>query len=417
MASNVLRVGALLVLLALAACGSTGTVSSRPGLPPVQGAPPCASSQLRSLALQPLTTPTASPLPPTPTFGPGQPLPLGDLHMLTATTGWATTAERVFWTRDGGTHWKDITPACLQNGGGYLQADFLNGSVGWVWAFQSEASETTSLFSTTNGGQTWQRGTSFHSSYVARTFPTPHDGWALVARPGSQDGTAIDLWRTRDGGATWAIVSSTGTAAHPGSIPSAGIKGGVSFLTSSTGWLGGNAFPAAALPVTHDGGVTWQQQPLPFQLDAKEYQFDIRPPAFFNEQDGLLEVTVLTQSREVLYQLLYLTHDGGATWQSTPPFPYLHPLYDFSDAQHGWMLDTHLANGGTALETTFSATSDGGQHWSPLPGGAALKDVFLLDFLTSTLGWVLKSAGYGHTIMLKTSDGGQTWTQVTPVLL
>jgi photosystem II stability/assembly factor-like uncharacterized protein len=335
--------------------------------------------------------------------------------MLTATTGWGTAGERVFWTRDGGTHWKDITPPCLHNGGGYLQAAFLNGSVGWVEAFQHE---TTYLFSTKDGGQTWQQGASFHSSaLVNMTFPTPHDGWVLVDRPGSQDGTAVDLWRTRDGGATWAIVSSTGTAAHPGSIPSAGMKGGVSFPTSSTGWLGGNAFPAAALPVTHDGGVTWQQQPLPFQPDAKAQQFDIWPQFVFNDQEGLLSVTVLTQSREVLSQRLYLTHDGGATWQSTPPLPDLHPLYDFSDAQHGWMVDTHCVNGCTSLETTFSATSDGGQHWSPLASGEALKAVFELDFLTSTLGWALSRSGSGAIVVLTTGDGGRTWTQVTPVLL
>jgi photosystem II stability/assembly factor-like uncharacterized protein len=334
--------------------------------------------------------------------------------MLTPTTGWSMAGGQVLWTIDGGTHWRNITPPSLQHVVGFLQASFLNESVGWVWAFQDT---TTSLFSTTDGGQTWQQGASFQSrSYVTLSFLTPQDGWALADRPDSQDETGVDLWRTRDGGMTWAMLATTGTAARPGSIPAAGRKGGVSFLNASTGWIGGLHVPEAALNVTHDGGLTWQAQPLPFQQDGSQRYFYVGTPGFFNDHEGLLWVSVLNGSDVALCQLVYLTHDGGTSWQSIPPLAN-DALYSFSDARHGWMLDIKWVNGGSSLQTTLSTTSDGGQHWNALPGGAAVEGIFQLDFLSSTLGWAISRPAYGTTVLLKTDDGGQSWTQITPVLL
>ncbi|HEY7125280.1 MAG TPA: hypothetical protein VH540_15105 [Ktedonobacterales bacterium] len=404
----------LLVLLALAACVGKGTVSSpvTPSVPvSAQSPSSCAGVQPQLLTLQPLTTVT---LAPTPTFRSGQALPLGDLRMMTATTGWAIAGERLVRTVDGGAHWRDVTPSALHDVRSLLQSRFLSDSVGWVWTVQSG---TTSLFRTTNGGQTWQQGAVFHSSgYVSLTFLNAQDGWALVDSPGSAGGTDVDLCRTSDGGVTWSMLATTGTAAQPGSIPAAGKKGGLSFLNPSTGWMGRLLDSETEVMVTHDGGSTWQTQPLPFQQDGSEHLFYIGPPFFFNEHEGVLWVSVLSQTQQALSQLLYLTHDGGASWQSIPPLAYDALTY-FSDARHGWMLNRMWVNGGSSLQTTLSTTSDGGQHWNALPGSAAVDGISELDFLSSTLGWALSRAYNGAVTLLKTDDGGRTWAQVTPLLL
>jgi photosystem II stability/assembly factor-like uncharacterized protein len=339
--------------------------------------------------------------------------------MLTSTTGWGRAGERMLRTTDGGTHWQDVTPPCLPNGEAYVVGDTLIDLAAWVWASQDE---TTRLFTTTDGGRTWQqRAALHHTNVIAMSFLPPkadlalQDGWALVNRSGTHDGADVELVRTRDGGTTWTSVSSTGTPTHPGSIPSPGKKEGVCFLNPTTGWLGGIGFPEARLEVTHDGGRTWQQQALPFQADATQHQFDIGLPVFYNDQGGLLSVTVLTQTREVVDQRLYLTQDGGSTWQQSATLP-VDALYSFSDSQHGWMVNSAWVNG-TTLETTLSVTSDSGQHWSTLPGGAAFQEVTLLDFLSTSLGWAISQSGTGGSVLLRTGDGGQTWTSVTPLLL
>ena len=80
---------------------------------------------------------------------------------------------------------------------------------------------------------------------------------------------------------------------------------------------------------------------------------------------------------------------------------------DFKDMQHGWLTDG----------TTLYATSDGGQHWRKMAPGSNFKRVTQLDFVSSTEGWAIGGQGKGAPFLLKTMDGGQTWTPLTSTRL
>ena len=58
-------------------------------------------------------------------------------------------------------------------------------------------------------------------------------------------------------------------------------------------------------------------------------------------------------------------------------------------------------------------TSDGGQHWTRLPASTNFKHVTQLDFVSGTLGWAISDQGNGSSFLLKTMDGGQTWTPIS----
>jgi len=89
-------------------------------------------------------------------------------------------------------------------------------------------------------------------------------------------------------------VSSTGTVTNePGSIPLSEIKEGISFLNDLRGWVTGQsrAMGYAMLYITNDGGKTWNHQDLPIPEEYKHSLITIKAPVFFNDKDGILPVT------------------------------------------------------------------------------------------------------------------------------
>ncbi len=164
-----------------------------------------------------------------------------------------------------------------------------------------------------------------------------------------------------------------------------GHKTGLTFVNASTGWATSNG-----LFVTHDGGATWKQQPLPAQACCLL-------PTFFTAHDGILPGG----------SQLFVTHDGGTTWQSTSSLPASSSLVTFIDMQHGWVA---VDNG-----TMLYRTSDGGAHWAKITPAiaASITSVVQLNFVSTGVGWAL---GYTseppNTLLFRTTDGGQTWTQV-----
>ena len=85
------------------------------------------------------------------------------------------------------------------------------------------------------------------------------------------------------------------------------------------------------------------------------------------------------------------------------PVPVALSAVDFLDMQHGWVTD------GTVLYVT----TNGGQSWTKMAPGSSFKNVAQLDFVSSTEGWAIGGQGKGARFLLKTVDGGKTWTPVT----
>jgi photosystem II stability/assembly factor-like uncharacterized protein len=58
------------------------------------------------------------------------------------------------------------------------------------------------------------------------------------------------------------------------------------------------------------------------------------------------------------------------------------------------------------------STSDGGQHWTKLSPGANFKRVTSLSFVSTTTGWGIGGQSDTSSFLLKTTDGGKTWTLI-----
>jgi photosystem II stability/assembly factor-like uncharacterized protein len=336
---------------------------------------------------------------------------LSSIHMLDVQTGWAVTAKgHIIRTADGGVHWKNVTPNFPSTAGQQkVVADFFTFSIAWVAKSQTNADGTTTMvvFRTTDGGQTWQDTTIQQISPIFQiTFADAQHGWMLSKQADLASAEVIDILRTTDGGKTWAIVSSVLPASTdtppPGRLPFGGDKAGLSFLDTMTGWITGS-FPLNGYVffyVTHDGGATWSRQTFPFSPDQALTQISTRPPRFFTATDGILPVSFVTENASRLD--FYVTHDAGTTWKSTTTLAAPASVSDVIDVNHGWASD------GTLLYVT----GDGGQHWAKLSPGGSFQHVTRLDFVSSNIGWAIGATDSRVPSLLKTVDGGQTWTVI-----
>lgn len=244
-------------------------------------------------------------------------------------------------------------------------------------------------------------------------------GWLLVANR---------LYRTEDGGSSWADITP------PGALELAAVH----FLDAQQGWVmlnpglpGEMGSLSLELATTQDGGATWQVSPVVLQGDESP----VPPVAYFLEfvdpQAGWLVAKQATSSNFSAGSL-YRTLDGGLTWEllETPLGEAVH----FLDRLVGYI---YRAETGEAYQTL-----DGGLTWNALQASVVNQALGLEEgrlppqavqgkFLDEKTGWALAAQGACESrldlggracnqaqSLLATGDGGQTWREMSlPVSL
>lgn len=123
---------------------------------------------------------------------------------------------------------------------------------------------------------------------------------------------------------------------------------------------------------------------------------------------------------------IWLTRDAGRTWElKASPVPGLHESVSFVNKKTGWIvgsstMPTNQLPLGYVLQTT-----DGGETWtllagrperdpkSPTSGLRYLPRLRAVRFFTSKIGFAVGASNrFYPTGVLKTTDGGQTWTGI-----
>ena len=92
------------------------------------------------------------------------------------------------------------------------------------------------------------------------------------------------------------------------------------------------------------------------------------------------------------------TVDGGKTWNGQYRGPLKVVGVQFVDDKHGWAVG----------EKGLLRTMDGGGSWQPISDQA----FSTVQFVTRSIGWAIRSGSYqpAPRQLVKTEDGGQTWT-------
>lgn len=172
-------------------------------------------------------------------------------------------------------------------------------------------------------------------NYVDSSYIDPLSGWMLKKIDSEDYYNAVEIYRTSDGGKTWNKIADTDQSLKEpkfkgilpnNKIPYFGVKAGISFLDSSTGWITGNLNGGLSkinkvwMYATHDSGYTWEIQdipvpPLPDVILKKYFPTTgafTYSPWFFTPTDGILMVGF--ERGDSKFNYLYFTHDGGNSW-------------------------------------------------------------------------------------------------------
>ncbi len=281
-----------------------------------------------------------------------------------------------------------------QVSGGAKQDDafFFDAKVGFV-----ASGPKASIFATTDGGATWTTAFSHPGTYFrALLFTDAQHGFAgnigAGLSPSISDATLI--YETKDGGKTWApLTSITGSAAQ-----------GVCNFTAidATHLVGvGRANGPAHLLQSSDGGASWVAK------DLSQYFSMIIDAHFASATEGVLAGMDASAMRCTIMR----TTDGGDTF--SPVFTSqtkgsLCWKLHFPSAMIGYAAVQDTAGG----PGTFAKTKDGGKTWEELPLPALAKptagySAIGIGFITDDIGWV--AAEDANMPVYRTFDGGQTW--------
>jgi photosystem II stability/assembly factor-like uncharacterized protein len=246
------------------------------------------------------------------------------------------------------------------------------------------------LLRTADGGKTWQDVTPSHLNFaIPPTLETLNDGitaWALE-EPQTIDGSA-HLLRTLDGGKSWLEFI----------IPQVGFINSMTFTDQNHGWFlcTKATDESKTLFSTINGGQTWQQNvQAPLQnTNLSTSQSTIMQ--FADQQTGWLQIPLQAEKSQ-----LYVTHDAGSSWSLlTTPAEVSSPVFTFVDTQYGYLVDTSKL---AKKFLTFYTTSDGGKSWQ---GSTSIQLSNAIDqetFLTNHQILIIS----GHKVIVYTFSNGQ----------
>jgi photosystem II stability/assembly factor-like uncharacterized protein len=329
-----------------------------------------------------------------------------DVFFFDAKVGWATgnipqplgNEGHLFYTTDGGNTWKAQDKFKLP----LIDILFLDSKTGWIVGGQTRGEDIAPMsfiIYTSDGGKTWtQQKSELQNPLLSVYFADKNNGWTFGMG---------GMFKTTDGGITWVSMAKPPNAPPEGEqpppprrrMPEGLLK--TSFVSASD-ILGVN-MTGQLVRIADDGKLE------PVRVPARR----LTCVDFISPQVGCVAGE---------YGALLITSDGGQTWVSQAKVN--------ADTLRSVAVTTKdniicVGDNGVAVQST-----DAGKTWSPAKIGVE-GNFKAVTFADANTGWILAVTGGGgggrpgpggpegggpggggpEGVILKTSDGGKTWTE------
>lgn len=287
-----------------------------------------------------------------------------DLSFADADHAWyGTGAGDLFATSDGGESWTKVAskPGTFIRAVGFIDAK--TGFIGNIGTdYYPGVTDTTPLYRTDDGGKTWapvdlggKTVAGICSIDILRTKRVYQGKLEprIVITAAGRVGGPTGMIRSTDGGATWAVTDMSDKAGMILDVKFLDEQTGLIFASSSRDASTTNAL----ILRTTDGGKTWTEVYHPNRPAELIWK-----ASFVDAKTGY--ATVMSYNQDDAHKVIVKTTDGGITWTEMPLVENGKAVelgIGFVDAQHGW------------VGTTVGGfeTRDGGKSFAPAPIAAA----------------------------------------------
>ena len=253
------------------------------------------------------------------------------------------------------------------------------------------------VINTTNGGQTWNetlidqfadKNTALNSIH----FVNPRVGWMVGAISITENRPEGVLFKTSDGGGTWSASK----------LPYKQLPTCIFFADEATGWMGG------VTGDTDDASSETAKPPGKNQKPGKKGK---------NESPGSASAPPDGEASEGGPSDIFITTDGGRTWQSQWHISTSITDISFVDRNTGWA---------SGYKGTIYRTTDGGRVWTQQRSELEFnehytdpKDDDSKNFIVSGVHFFDAKNGLAGASaseedlgrIVGTSNGGETWSK------
>lgn len=304
-------------------------------------------------------------------------------------------------SQDGGKWWK--TSALPKTSGTVQEVNLATQSEGF--AILGDGYKTGTLWRTTDGGEDWTK-VSTPSQVLSVSFGSDSVGWI-----GTQDG---NIFETKNSGATWTRVFHP-SAKYPG-------RPVVQAVSAQACWamvIGGSGMSQTSYAVfrTADGS-TWKPVlgvgtagagPAPDNASNAPKGPGLAPGPMVALNANQAAVAGVCRACGMGSAEVSATGNGGSSWTTHPTIQngMGEPTsMSFISLNNGWMLDTTYTSGTVLLHTT-----DGGDTWKEVYPMVHPHPVEGISFLSAKIGYGLGIPGNANAVV-KSTDGGHTWRAI-----
>ena len=319
------------------------------------------------------------------------------LDMRSVKKGWALSSNGdIYCTTNGGQSWRLTQQVGTASSMAHMVWLSGNGhTTSWIMLWH-RGSHVVKLWTTRDAGQQWNMldttlpaSASINAATLMMSLSWfDRQGTMVLVTPNQNQ--SVGIWQLRPNRHIWHPVHTVFNFAY---------VSGVQFASPSTGYAVGFLPMANASPlwVTHNGGHTWQAQSLPRTLQEKPWQLQLSTPILVGKTVVIPELWLGSRPAQMSFVVRRSTG-----WTQTSRVPALTRVA-WANSQDAWVLTPEQ----------LWMTHNGGSTWQSTGVPFVSHTVMGIDFVNGTTGWVW-SVHKKHTVLWTTRNAGASWQRIVP---